>query len=92
MTPRPNEHPKTDKKETTPNLNMRNWVSLIFLLFFRSDNSILMEIQGLKSVALLWQEGSLKMILHNDKQTFEVFSFSASMKVDANEWMISSND
>ena len=51
-----------------------------------------MGIHGLTSVALLWQEGSLKVILDNDKQAFEAFNISASMKVDANEWMMSSNN
>ena len=41
---------------------------------------------------LLWQEGSLKLILDNDKQVFAAFNFSASMKVDGNEQLMSSND
>ena len=62
-----------DKKETTSDWDSRNWVSLIFPLFFRSDNSILMGIKELTSVVLLWKEESLILALENEKQVFATF-------------------
>ena len=43
-----------------------------------------MGIEGLTSVALL--------ILDNNKKVFAAFNFCASMTVDANDQMMSSND
>ena len=43
---------KADKKGTTSDLILRNWVLLIFPLFFGFDSSILLGIEGLTSVAL----------------------------------------
>ena len=62
-----------DKKGTTSDWDSRNWVSLIFPLFFRSDNSILMGIKELTSVVLLWKEESLILALENEKQVFATF-------------------
>ena len=62
-----------NKKETTSDWDSRNWVSLIFPLFFRSDNSILMGIKELTSVVLLWKEESLILALENEKQVFAAF-------------------
>lgn len=79
-----------DKKETTSDWDSRNWVSLIFPLFFRSDNSILMGIKELTSVVLLWKEESLILALENEKQVFA--NFPLSKKVDVNGQIMLSND
>ena len=57
---------------------------LIFPRFFRSDNSTLIGIDRMTSVALLWQDPSLKSILESDTKDVAAFSFSERMKVDAN--------
>ena len=82
---------KADKNKTTSDLNLSNCVSVVSLLFFSSDNSILMRIEELTWVALLWKEGSLNVILDNIKQVFVALNFLPRMKLDVNKQM-SSND